>query len=210
MKKKLFPWASLTLLAMVFVPLLWARSAAPGRDRDHKAYYNMDSGAGAVAITSNTAIRQYGTIGENNQLSSSTVNGTLSVSGALTQTGAISSAGGLTQSAGLHVQTPAAFTIGAATEIVPTSSFITVVTTGTGAITWACTNSCISTSVANGTQLEVMSSTTTNITWTDSAFIQLSTTATSTTRVFSNPGDNITLRLLSGVWYEVAFSTGHE
>ena len=125
------------------------------------------------------------------------------------QDGNLTLTGGLT-TAGLNTTTPAAFTIGAATTIVPTSEFITLVTTGTGVITWDCTASCISTSVANGTLLNVMSSTSTNITWTDSTNIQLSTTATSSDRVFSNVGDNILLRLLSGVWYEVSFSTGHE
>ena len=110
---------------------------------------------------------------------------------------------------GLKVNTPTQYTIGAATEVTPTSEFMVFTTTG-GAITWACTNACISTSVANGTAISVMSSTTSNITWTDSVYIQLSTTSTSANRVFSTPGDNINLRLYNGVWYEVSFSTGHE
>jgi len=128
-------------------------------------------------------------------------NGNLSISGAL-------SAVGLT-STGLAVDTPTNYILGAATEVTPTSGFGVFTTTG-GAISWSCTNSCISTSVANGSMFTVMSSTTANITLNDTAYIQLSTTTTSTDRVLSNPGDNLVLRLLSGVWYEVSFSTGHE
>ncbi len=117
--------------------------------------------------------------------------------------------GGDLSLSGLYVGVPTTYTVGASTTITPTSNFGVITSTG-GNLVWAGSPSISTQSFANGTLFSLMSSTTSDITVTDSTTLQLSTTATSTNRIFSNIGDTLVLKYLNSVWYEVSFSTGHE
>lgn len=132
----------------------------------------------------------------------------LSIADDLTVTGDLAVTGDTTQT-GKYIGVPTNYIVGAGTTVTPTSEF-GVFTTTSGAIVWAGSPSIATTTATNGQLFTIMSSTSSNITLTDSVNLQLSTTTTSNSRILSNTGDNIVLRYYSGAWYEVSFSTGHE
>jgi hypothetical protein len=194
MKKKLILMAGVVAL---FASAAAVAFAAPNRS---DKFYLQSADGDEVRISSHGAIRQTGSFGQENSLSSTTINGTFGASGTVTLTDVVSIARFRTPTNG------SSYAVGASTSLTSVNmdkTFMVLTSTG-GAVTLGATPTIATTTFTNGDRYTILSATDT-LTFSDNGTVSGTLLELGSTTRALGVGDILQLIYLSGKWYEIGY-----